>query len=92
MMHNPPHPGESVRDLCAEPLGMTIGQAAEHLGVSRKHLSAVINGQAGIMAEMAARLAQAFGGSPATWLRQQAAYDLWQTSTKEEPTAVSLGR
>lgn len=78
MMHNPPHPGESIRDLCIEPLGMTIGRSAEHLGVSRKQLSAVINGRAGITAEMAVRLAKAFGGSPETWLRQQVAYDLWQ--------------
>lgn len=83
-MHNPPHPGESVRDLCVEPLGMTIGQAAGHLGVSRKHLSAVVNGHAGITAEVAVRLAKAFGGSPETWLRQQAAYDLWQIAERGE--------
>lgn len=82
MMHTPPHPGESIRDLCIEPLGMTIGNAAEHLGVSRKHLSAVINGKAGISAEMAVRLAKAFGGSAETWLRQQVAYDLWKVAER----------
>src|SRR3546814_10356664 len=80
MMHNPPHPGESIRDLCIEPPGMTIGAAAEHLGVSRKHLSAVINGKAAISAEMAVRLAMAFGGSAETWMRQQVAYDLWRVA------------
>lgn len=84
MMYDPPHPGESIRDLCIEPLGMTIGQAAEHLGVSRKHLSAVINSRAGITAEMAVRLAKAFDGRPETWLRQQSAYDLWQIAERDE--------
>lgn len=78
MMHNPPHPGESVLDLCLEPLGMTITDAAAHLGVSRKHLSGVINGHVGISADLAIRLEKAFGSSAETWLRVQAAYDLWQ--------------
>src|SRR3546814_15676471 len=73
MMHNPPHPGESIRDLCIEPLGMTIGAAAEHLGVSRQHLSAVINGKAAISAEMDVRLAMSFGGSAEPWMGPQAA-------------------
>lgn len=78
MMHNPPHPGESILDLCLEPLGLSITDAAAHLGVSRKHLSTVINGHAGVSAELAIRLAKAFGGSAETWVRLQATYDLWQ--------------
>lgn len=77
-MYNPPHPGESIRDLCLDPVGMSISAAARHLGVGRQSLSAVINGRAPISADLAIRLSLAFGGSPETWLRMQAAYDLWQ--------------
>lgn len=76
-MHNPPHPGEIIRDLCLEPLGMSITAAADGLGVSRKTLSAILNGRAGISPEMALRLAMAFDTSPESWLNQQTQYDLW---------------
>ena len=55
LMHNPPHPGEVLRELCLEPLGLSVTAAAEALGVSRKTLSAVLNGKAGISPEMAIR-------------------------------------
>ncbi len=75
-MKNPPHPGLSVRYDCIEPLGLTVTEAAERLGVSRKQLSDIVNGHAGISPEMAIRLDKAFGGGAETWLRVQAAYDL----------------
>jgi len=59
-MFDPPHPGEIIRELCLEPLGITITEAAKGLGVSRKTLSAIINGRAGITPEMAIRLGKAF--------------------------------
>jgi antitoxin HigA-1 len=77
-MKNPPHPGESVRADCIEPLGVTVTEAAKALGVSRQALNNLINGQAGISPEMAIRLDKAFGGGAETWLRLQAAYDLAQ--------------
>lgn len=77
-MHNPPHPGEVLRGLCLEPLGLTITAAAEALGVSRKTLSAILNGRAGISPEMALRLSIAFETTPESWLQQQTQYDLWQ--------------
>jgi plasmid maintenance system antidote protein VapI len=61
-MHNPPHPGEVIRDLCLEPLGLTVTDAANALGVSRK---------------MALRLSKAFSTTPESWLNQQVHYDLW---------------
>lgn len=76
-MHNPPHPGEVLRQLCIEPLGLSVTEAAEGLGVSRKTLSAVLNGRAGISPEMALRLSIAFDTSPESWLNQQTQYDLW---------------
>jgi len=76
-MHDPPHPGQVVRELCLEPLGLSVTAAAEALGVSRKTLSQLLNGRAGISAEMAMRLAIAFGTTPESWLNQQMQYDLW---------------
>lgn len=76
-MHNPPHPGETLRELCLEPLGLSVTRAAEALGVSRKTLSAILNGRAGISPEMAIRLSKAFGTSAESWLNQQVQYDLW---------------
>ena len=77
-MHNPPHPGEVLKELCIEPLELTITDAAEALGVSRKTLSAILNGRAGISPEMAIRLSKAFATTAESWLNQQMQYDLWQ--------------
>lgn len=77
-MHNPPHPGEVLRDLCLEPLGISVTDAAEALGVSRKTLSSILNGRAGISPEMAIRLGKAFDTTPESWLNQQMQYDLFE--------------
>jgi addiction module HigA family antidote len=76
-MHNPPHPGEIIRDLCLEPLGLSVTDAASALGVSRKTLSSILNGRSGISPEMALRLSKAFNTTPESWLNQQVQYDLW---------------
>jgi len=78
LMYNPPHPGEIIKELCLEPLGMTVTAAAKGLGVSRKTLSAILNGRAGISPEMAIRLSIAFDTSAESWLNQQSQFDLWQ--------------
>jgi len=87
-MHNPPHPGEVIRELCLEPLGLSVTEAAEGLGVSRKTLSAIINGRAGISAEMAIRLGKAFNTSAESWLNQQLQYDLWVANQKSRAIKV----
>jgi len=87
-MHNPPHPGELIRELCIEPLDLSITEAAEGLGVSRKTLSAILNGRAGISPEMALRLAMAFDTTPESWLNQQSHYDLWQAKQKNKRMKV----
>lgn len=79
-MHNPPHPGEIIRTLCLEPLGITVTEAAKALGVSRKTISAILNGRAGVSSEMAVRLSIAFGTSAESWLNQQMQYDLYRTA------------
>ena len=78
LMHDPPHPGEVLKELCLEPLGLTVTDAAKALGVSRKTLSMVVNGRAGISPEMAIRLSIAFDTSAESWLNQQLQFDLWQ--------------
>ncbi len=79
-MHNPAHPGEILKELVIHPLGLSITEAAEHLGVSRKTLSKVLNGRGGVTPEMALRLEMVFGKPSADhWLRLQNAYDLWIT-------------
>ena len=78
LMHDPPHPGEVLKELCLEPLGLTVTDAAKALGVSRKTLSMVVNGRAGINPVMAIRLSIAFDTSAESWLNQQIQFDLWQ--------------
>jgi addiction module HigA family antidote len=87
-MHNPPHPGEILRELCLEPLNITVTDAAEALGVSRKTLSAILNGRAGISPEMAVRLSIAFGTSAESWLNLQTQYDLWQAEQNRNKLRV----
>ncbi len=87
-MKNPPHPGLSIRHDCLEPLGLTVSDAAKHLGVSRKQLSDVVNGHAGISPEMAIRLDKAFGGGAETWYRLQTAYDLAQALKHKDEIKV----
>lgn len=79
-MKNPPHPGSFVFDECIEPLGLTITEAAQALGVTRVTLSDLVNGKRGISPEMAVRLSKAFGDSAESWLVQQAQYDLAQVN------------
>ena len=78
LMHNPPHPGEVVREFCIEPLGLSVTAVAKSLGVSRKTLSSILNGHAGISPEMAVRLSIAFGTSSESWMDQQSQFDLWR--------------
>ena len=92
-MHNPPHPGEIIRELCLDPLGLSVSAAAKGLHVSRKTLSGILNGRAGVSPEMAIRLAIAFGTTAESWMAQQAQYDLWKASKKRkalEKTVKSL--
>jgi len=88
LMHNPPHPGEIIKELCLEPLELSITAAAKALGVSRKTLSSIINGKAGISPEMAVRLSIAFNTSSESWMNQQTQYDLWQVEAHRKELQV----
>jgi addiction module HigA family antidote len=87
-MHNPPHPGEVIKELCLDPLGLTVTAAAEGLRISRRMLSALLNGHAGISPDMAIRLSKAFGRSPESWLQLQLQYDLWQARQRSDTIEV----
>lgn len=76
-MHNPPHPGEVLRDGVFSETGLTVTELARHLGVTRVALSRILNGRAAISPDMAVRLAAALGGSAESWLHMQADHDLW---------------
>ena len=76
-MYNPPHPGEVLRDGVFADAGISVTAFAERLGVTRVAVSRVLNGKAGISADMALRLAAALGGGAQSWLHMQANYDLW---------------
>ena len=82
-MKNPAHPGRIVRSACLQPLGLSITEGAKILGVTRQTLTKVVNGKSGISAEMAIRLAKAFGSSADIWVRMQASYDLAQARKDE---------
>ena len=88
-MHNPPHPGAIIKELCIEPLGLTVTETAKALGVSRKTLSSIVNEKAGISPEMAVRLSIAFETSSESWINQQAQYDLWQAEQHRDDLQVS---
>jgi addiction module HigA family antidote len=77
-MYNPPHPGEVIRELCLQPLGISVTDAAKGLGVTRKALSELLNGKSGVSPSMAMRLAIAFDTSPESWLNMQQQYDLYR--------------
>ena len=87
-MKNPPHPGRSVRENCLKPLGLSVTEAAEVLGVARHTLSRVLNGHAGISPDMAIRLEKAGWSSADFWLSRQTAYDLAEARKNEDRIRV----
>lgn len=88
LMKNPPHPGKMILEECIEPLGLSITEVAQGLGITRTSLSRLIHGHNGISPEMAVRLSKAFGGSAESWLRQQMNYDLAQINKRTNDIEV----
>lgn len=89
-MHNPPHPGEVLKELYLEPLELTVTDAANGLGVTRKTLSAIINQRQGISPEMALRLSKAFNTSADLWINMQTKFDLWKAKEKLNLATVKV--
>lgn len=82
------HPGELVRSICLDAFGLTVTEGARNLGVTRQALNNLVNGRAGISAEMAIRLERVFGGGAATWLQHQLVFDLTQARAKAQTLRV----
>jgi antitoxin HigA-1 len=89
MMHNPPHPGKVLREYLGE---IEVSEAAERLKVSRTTLSRVLNGRAGISADMSLRLSDALGTHAAFWSGMQMEYQLWHASRKPRPKILPFQR
>lgn len=76
-MHNPPHPGEFIREVYIDPFDISVRKVAENLCVSASTLTRLLNGESNVTPEMALRLSKALGRSPESWLLMQDQYDLW---------------
>lgn len=86
-MHNPAHPGEVLREYMGD---LSVTRLADHLGVTRATLSRLLNGSAGVSAEMALRLSEAFRTSPDFWLNMQSQYELWKASRAKRKQVAPL--
>ncbi|HEX5461056.1 MAG TPA: HigA family addiction module antitoxin [Steroidobacteraceae bacterium] len=89
-MHSPAHPGAILAEMYMQPLKVSVTAAADALGVSRKHVSAIVNGRAPVSPDMAARLAGVFGTEPDIWINLQAQYDLWLVRQQARPKVKRL--
>lgn len=87
-MHNPPHPGEFIREVYMEPFEITGRQLAAKLGVAPSTLNRVLKGSSGLSSEMALRLSKALGRSPESWLTMQDNHDLWKARQSVNLDAV----
>jgi len=88
VIYDPAHPGEIIREECLVPRGLTVAAAAEGLGVSRKALSTLLNGRAGVSPDMAIRLEKAGWSRAEAWLKMQLAHDLWHAQQRAGSTKV----
>ncbi len=87
-MHNPPHPGEFIREPYIEPFDISIRSLAESLGVAASTMARITSERSAISPEMALRLSKALGRSPESWLAMQHNFDLWQASRSADLSAV----
>ncbi len=88
-MHNPPHPGEFIRQVYLEPHELSVRSLAESLDVSASTITRIVNGQSGLSPEMALRLSKAIGRTPESWLAMQHNYDLWQAKQSADLSRVT---
>ena len=89
-MHNPPHPGEIIKEEVLAAEGLQVTEAARQLGVTRVTLSRLLNGKSGVSVDMALRLSRWLGTTPEVWLRMQDARDLWLAKQNTLPDVIPL--
>lgn len=82
-MHNPPHPGEVLKELWLDEISITVTELAIKLDVSRQSMSNFLNQKTGVSPEFAVKLAKAFRTTPDQWLDMQTQYDLWQVESNK---------
>lgn len=82
---NLPHPGATIRDQVIEPLGLSVSETAAKLGMSRTAFSRVLNGKAGVSADLAIRLEMAGISTARFWMALQAEYDLEIARDRQQP-------
>lgn len=87
-MHNPPHPGEFIREVYLEPFGISTRRVAEKLQVAPSTFNRLINGASNVSPEMALRLSKTLGRSAESWLAMQDNYDLWRAREQLNLAAV----
>ncbi|MFW7342506.1 HigA family addiction module antitoxin [Pollutimonas sp. H1-120] len=87
---NHPHPGVTLRDEVIAPLGISVSDAAKKLGMSRAAFSRVVNGKAGISADLAIRLETAGISTARFWIALQAEYDLAKAKEHKQPKVERL--
>jgi addiction module HigA family antidote len=90
IMHNPPHPGEFIKETYIEPLNISLRTAAFKLNVSPSTFSRLIKGEADISPEMALRLSKAFGRTPESWMQMQSNFELWKARQHVNLDLVSV--
>jgi antitoxin HigA-1 len=90
VMHSPAHPGVILREMYLKPMKVSITAAADALGVSRKHISSIVNGRSPVTPDMAMRLAAVFETEAQFWVNLQAQYDLWVVTQKVPPKVKPL--
>jgi len=88
-MHNPPHPGEVIKEMLPE-MNIKISEMARRLHFSREMLSRVINGRAPVSPDLAVRLERAGISTARMWLSMQMSYDLWQAEHRDQPTVTTI--
>ncbi|MFT5089728.1 MAG: addiction module HigA family antidote [Candidatus Latescibacterota bacterium] len=81
-MHNPPHPGEFIKEIYVQPFALSARQVATNLKVSPSTFNRLLNSESNVSPEMALRLSKVLGRSPESWLAMQDQYDLWHAERK----------
>ena len=87
-IHKPLHPGEHVKDVLIDGAGLTVTQAAQHLGVTRTTLSRLMNCHIGLSPEMALRLSKLLNTSVDLWINLQAQYDIWHVTHSKKKIKI----
>ncbi len=87
-MHNPPHPGEFIRETYIDPFDISVRSLAGSLGVASSTLARIVSTRRGVSPEMAFRLSIAHGRSAESWLAMQHNFDLWQAKKTADLSTV----